>query len=411
MAAIGALVVQAALRGDITRHVREFQVVYCIALAGYAALMAIVWRQDAALRLGDWRRWLIVCAILRAGLAFTVPSDDVFRYVWEGRIQVAGFNPFAQAPDAEALTPLHDEEWARINHPGYKTIYPPLAQMVFAALAWVHPSVGFFKACFAGLDLLTVIVLGQWCRRLGRPPHQALIYGLCPLTLTTFGIDGHLDSLMLLLLALAGLALHGRRYYWAAGCLAGAIGAKVVAVVLLGWLAMRCWRAAVLCVLLVVGLYLPYASAGWGLVESLFRFAGGTAFFGLLHQPVAAWFGAGAAHTIGLGLLAAAVLASIRAGHSFERHGGIVLGTLMLVSPVAHYWYLTWVLLFVAVRPRWCWLILSGSMVFYFEAEQARLITKLWEMPAWSWYAVYGPFVTAWVIESWTARRTSRASA
>src|SRR6185369_16431099 len=66
-------------------------------------------------------------------------SDDVFRYVFEGRVvwSAGPLFPLLHAPaEAPALgvpAALLDASWQRINHPELPTIYPPFAGLVFAA--------------------------------------------------------------------------------------------------------------------------------------------------------------------------------------------------------------------------------------------------------------------------------------
>jgi hypothetical protein len=406
LAAVVGFAVYCAIRGNVTQHVRGFQIAYTLAFAGYASLVWVVLRSDRpAGAVGRWGWWLAACVLVRLLLLHVVPSDDTYRYVWEGRIQGQGFNPFSYSPDAPELTHLRTDDWSRINHPTYRTIYPPLAQVEFLLVALISPSVYAVKVVHVLWDLATIVLLGWWCARRGHPPHRALIYGLCPLTLTAFAIDGHLDSLMLLCLVAGGLMIERERMYVGAVLIAAAIAAKIVAVVMLGWLAVRNWRAALLCVVCVAILYLPYASAGAGLFESLIRFVGGTAFFGLLHPVCAMAVGQNAARLCGSAVLVAVALRSVLRGHSFPIYGGVVLAVLILVAPIVHIWYLTWVLVFLPLRLRWSWLVLAAGMVFYFEAERARQLTGQWAMPAWAPFAAYGPFVVAWVAEAWVHRR------
>lgn len=78
---------------------------------------------------------LVVAAASRFAL-FGVPpetlSDDVYRYLWDGKVQLEGINPYRFAPADEELAPLREDFHAKINHPGLRTIYPPAAQLLFA---------------------------------------------------------------------------------------------------------------------------------------------------------------------------------------------------------------------------------------------------------------------------------------
>ena len=72
----------------------------------------------------------------RAAWGEPMLSDDVYRYVWDGRVQLEGVHPYRYAPVDPALGTLRDAHvFPRINHPEVPTIYPPLAQSLFAGLA------------------------------------------------------------------------------------------------------------------------------------------------------------------------------------------------------------------------------------------------------------------------------------
>ena len=314
LTALIAFVVLCAVLGDVGRNVPAFQIAYAVALAGFALLVRVVLRPDSPELMGRWGWWLIACLILRLPLLHVTPSDDAYRYLWEGRIQGQGFNPFALSPDSPRLRHLRDGDWSQINHPDYPTIYPPLAQAVFLLAALLRPSIFAVKVCCVVFDIAAVALLARWAAARGHPPHRALIYGLCPLTLTAFAIDGHVDSLMLLCLVGAGLLFGRQRLYWGAVLLAGAIAAKIAAVVLVGWLVVRSWRAALLCLGCVAAMYLPYVSAGSGLYESLTRFVGTTDFFGLLHPLLSSLVGGTAARAVSASLLLAVASRSVRRG-------------------------------------------------------------------------------------------------
>ena len=122
---------------DIANNVRLFQLAYTIGFAGYGLLALCIYRRRLS---GSWSIWFIGCVIARLAIIHTVPSDDLYRYLWEGRIQIAGHNPYTIAPDDPELASLRDADWQHINHPDYTAIYPPLAQMTFFAIAHVTPT-------------------------------------------------------------------------------------------------------------------------------------------------------------------------------------------------------------------------------------------------------------------------------
>jgi hypothetical protein len=60
-----------------------------------------------------------------------IGSDDYYRYVWDGKVQAHGINPYKYAPSDTALNNLHSETLPKlINFPDMKTIYPPLTHIL-----------------------------------------------------------------------------------------------------------------------------------------------------------------------------------------------------------------------------------------------------------------------------------------
>ncbi|MEM9089579.1 MAG: glycosyltransferase family 2 protein [Cyanobacteria bacterium P01_F01_bin.53] len=128
------------------------------------------------------------------------PGDDIWRYLWEGHIQIEGFNPYLLAPTTDVLEPLRFSWWEFINHPDHAAIYPPVTQLGFRFLAALNPSVLLFKLAFTIADLG---ICGLLCRRFGY--RATLLYAWNPLVIYSFAGGGHYDSWFLLPLVAAWL--------------------------------------------------------------------------------------------------------------------------------------------------------------------------------------------------------------
>lgn len=147
------------------------------------------------------RTWFWAIALLtRLILLFMHPGDDIWRYLWEGYIQTLGFNPFHLAPDAVELIPYRTEWWPLINHPDVSAIYPPLTQLGFRVLAGIAPTVMLFKVGFVVAD---IAVCGLLASRFGYG--RSLLYAWNPLILYSFAGGGHYDSWFVLPLVAAWL--------------------------------------------------------------------------------------------------------------------------------------------------------------------------------------------------------------
>ncbi len=406
---LGGFVVVAGRRYDATDAVRVFQFAYLIGFAGYLLVVRSVLREGSRgiVASGRWLLWLAACLALRAALLSAGPSDDLHRYLWEGRIQLAGFNPFQYAPDDPALIELRDRNWTHVGHPSFPAIYPPLAQMVFAAVAAVAPHLFAVKAVFVVLDALTVVVLASALRRRGDPPQRVLIYALCPLVLTAFAAEGHVDSLMLLPLAGVMWAMAAGRWRLAGVLLGTAIAAKLIAAVLLPWFALRRPKAAAIALLVAATTYLPYLGAGRGLAESLVRFSSGPTFMSLAHSLIDLPVDDRVLRVAAVALLAAVcVVLAIRRRDPIEYAVGAT-GAMLMLMPVVHAWYLTWIVLWMPISLRARWLAAAGAMVVYYEAAYAQAFTGEWALPAWAPWVVWGVFGVTWAIEIAVRRRRS----
>lgn len=102
------------------------------------------------------RRWAVLgiwipAIVLRCLLLPAAPSDDVSRYLWEGKLVRAGVSPYAQAADAEVVRGYRDAQWALMNHKDRGTAYPPLAELAFAGIGAVAYAPLLYKVVFVGV--------------------------------------------------------------------------------------------------------------------------------------------------------------------------------------------------------------------------------------------------------------------
>lgn len=395
-----------AIIGGIALAPRLFQIAYAAGFVGYVLLLRTVLRATAEASLGSWRWWFVGAIVLRLILLAATPSDDVYRYVWEGRVQLAGYSPYRLAPDDPRLESLRTKDWEKINHPGFPAIYPPLAQWQFRAIAAIHPSAFSAKLVFVAWDAATMALLGIALRRRGLRPHLAVAYGLCPLVLTAFAVEGHNDSLMLMLAIAGAAALAWKRPLLAGAALGSAVAAKTIVIVLIPWLLLRQWRTALVAWVVVMLWYLSFGTDGLVGLGNLCRFGEMSEFFSFLGSlwllDLDTEFGRAAAVVL---LGAAVVMFAVRC-RRMEPFAALALAAVVLTLPVVHYWYLSWVLLFVPFSFRWTWPVATGAMVLYFQAAVIAAHRGEWLMPAWVSVVVWLIFITAWLV-GWFRQSTT----
>lgn len=191
-------------------------------LAFYLAACYVVLRWSGRSSLAA--RWVTVGSVILFAIAFRavlIPqrpylSTDVYRYIWDGRVQATGINPYRYFPDDPELSSLRDEKiFPNISGGDHRwlTPYPPVAQAVFLLVSLIRPmSVTAFKSAMSSFDLITVLLLMLVLARSGIDPARAIIFAWHPLLIFEGSHSGHIESALITFLALALLAWSsGRR--------------------------------------------------------------------------------------------------------------------------------------------------------------------------------------------------------
>ncbi|HVR28294.1 MAG TPA: glycosyltransferase 87 family protein [Thermoanaerobaculia bacterium] len=387
-------------------------------------------------------------------------SDDVYRYLWDGRVAAAGRNPYFHSPDDTDLAPLRDVMWERVGHREVETVYPPFAIAAFSIAARLPRPLLAWKAMLTTVDLLSCLLLLWLARARGVPTGRCVAYAWNPLVVLEVAGMAHVDALGVAPLLAAALLLvehrgetpplareeasrapfpygpTGLRRGLAAGALLGlAILAKLVPLLVLpAWTRASLRRA--LFVLGALGLValatVPFALGAPGPPPGLVTYAVSWEFNGPLFEPLwrvldaagaAPWLKAridGLKEATGRHdawnrvypfvypqLLAKALLAlalvavtaaSLRRADPVEA-AFLVFAGMLLLSATVYPWYALWVLPWAALLWRVPWLILSSSL---FLAYLPRLL----DVPLLPW-----PFLLVWcpfLIGLWWAR--SRAT-
>src|SRR5262249_23804259 len=86
-------------------------------------------------------------------------DDDIHRYVWDGRVQRLGYNPYIVVPSDPALSRLHTTETRTLNNPDVPSPYPAGAQLFFRAVTAIHESLFALKVAFVLCNMAIVLVL------------------------------------------------------------------------------------------------------------------------------------------------------------------------------------------------------------------------------------------------------------
>jgi hypothetical protein len=342
------------------------------------------------------RRDLLVIGILavalRIALLWPAPylSDDAYRYVWDGKVQAAGINPYRFIPAAPELAWLRDDTvFPFINRRTYApTIYPPAAQMAFLVAYYVGGGTLLgTKLLVVACDLATIGLLAALLRRLGDDPRKVLVYAWHPLVCWEVAQSGHVDALAITLMTGAILASDQSKRALSGGLLGLATLVKGYPLLLTpafvrrgGWRFVAAFAATFL-------LYVPYAGVGvrvLGFLPTYVHEEGidtGDRFVLLrlarLVAPVPTWSYVGLTAMV----FAGASISALRPPAPDTRaevRSAATLAALALAVGTPHYaWYGLWLIALVTVAPRPAWLYLaSASALLYYAppTPSARLV-------------------------------------
>ncbi len=327
-------------------------------------------------------------------------DDDVRRYVWDGRVQRLGHNPYTSVPDDPALGALHTSETRALNNPNVPSPYPAGAQLFFRSVTAIHESTFAFKAAFVVCDLAIVFVLLDVLRLSRQGAHWVLAYAWNPLLATEVAGSGHIDIVGALLLLVSFAAL-GRRWRTLAAVTFGlAVAVKFLPIVLLPlyWKRVRVRDGALAAVVFGL-LYLPFLSQGQIPIGSLGVYVRSFRFNGPMFATLAR---AGPPELVAVvailgGFLTAVWLRRNSPAWSPDAFAWPMAASL-LCAPVVYPWYLLWLLPFlrsVSTLPIVIWTV---SIIPTYYVWYLRTQGHPWLVPGWITLLEYGSVATACAI-------------
>jgi len=287
-----------------------------------------------------------------------VGSDDIYRYLWDGKVQAAGINPFAFTPTDPRLAHLATPDLpSKVNHPELRSVYPALAQILFlASHALFGDSVPGIKLLLTLMDCLTIFFLWRFVREREDPVFPLLVYAWSPLPVLYFALDGHIDALGIPFLILGLLLIVRQRPVRGAIALGLGALAKLVPLLVLPLLfrdlkGARRFLIPALPVAVVIAGAALYYEPSWGVVQSLLTFGSRWEFNGSIFSVAYFMTGSNEAAHIVSGVLMVIFFGAL----SFVQRPLLekvfwAFAGFLLLSPVVHPWYCTWLAALVALR-------------------------------------------------------------
>jgi hypothetical protein len=417
LAAIGVILLVLTFLGLWRQHLFDtdgFTVIALVQGALYLAAVGLSWRGGLSRR--ALVAVLMVAILMRLAALIAPPylSDDINRYVWDGRVEAAGINPYRYIPADPHLAALRDETiYPKINRSDYApTIYPPVAEYIFFLGTRVRESLTAMKATLLAFELAGMVLLLRLLEDWHLPRERILIYAWHPLALWEFAGSGHVDAAIVTFVVLALWARRREKPWLTGSALAAAALVKFFPAVLFPALYRRWdWKMPLAAALTVIIAYLPFAGAGSAVLGFLPGYLheeglrSGAGFFlwslvtgltPLEHLGPAPYLALGAA-----ALVALAVRCLFLAEDRYLASAlTLAVAAMVLLSP--HYpWYFAWLVPLVCLAPRASVLYLTVACpLLYFvpgggELEGARMPFE---------WAIYGPFAALLAVELWRQR-------
>lgn len=352
---------------------------------------------------------------LRLAFLPTVPnlSGDIYRYIWDGRVVAAGFNPYSHVPADPALASLRDPaQYGLIDKRDYAvTIYPPVAEALFALVTRLSSSVLAMKAAMVLLEGVAALATARLLRRLGRRPEWLALYLLHPAPVWEIAGNGHVDAAMMA--CLFGAFAWGEAGHPVRPAVLAALGTLIKPTAALALPALwRPWQVRL--PLLVLGVaalcYAPFLSAGTGIVGFLPSYAHeqgldtGAGVFALAVARAAGldrpWMAGAYAAAAGTAILGLALWTRRRGDASLPAVLGgtalLIMVALALLTPVFP-WYFLAGLPFAPMLGLWSPFALStaGFLLYGFNADAPGFLAR-WSLlmafvlaaaarDVWSW--------------------------
>jgi alpha-1,6-mannosyltransferase len=363
---------------------------------------------------------LVIAGLLRISVVFTAPylSDDVYRYIWDGRVQAAGINPYRFVPSDKQLQALRDPAiYPHINRRDYaRTIYPPAAEVVFLAVTRISESVTWMKLAMVGLEAIAIGLIIKLLSARHLPAERVLIYAWHPLALWEIAGSGHVEALLVALIVLA-LWCRSRDLRPLTGvALAGAALVKLFPVVLFPAFYRRWdWKMPMAMAATFLVAYVPYAGIGAGALGFLpgyFQEEGLIHGWGIFPLSVATrLFGLPEASGKAYLIFAATILAALglflvmrKTAPSNENYvsGTLLLALTFTVLLSAHYaWYFLWLVPILCFRVYVPALYLTLASFLLYELLLHTSGSVFFRIGT----LLYVPFLLLVLID-WFARRT-----
>jgi hypothetical protein len=353
--------------------------------------------------------WMLTGSIICLGIIFrlaliapepTVLSKDMYRYIWDGRVQQNGINPYLYPPGADQLESIRDDKiFPNINRKDYPTLYPAGAQIIFRFFyLLVGDSVTGYKSLMVFFDILTLLVLAVLLQNWGLNLSRIIVYAWNPLVIFEIAYSGHLEGLTVFLMVAALYLYAVHKKIPAIIMLALSAAVKLYPGLLLAALLNRGLRVKgiIAFAATIVVLYLPYIGAGGqisGFLPVYLKYPYESFNLGLKYLvlrliPGLDYYLLSLLFIIVLAIVGVIVFLKEKKDIEVLRHAYILTGLLLILMPASlHPWYVILIIPFLVIYPNPAWLMFSCTVTLSY----LKYTSPQGAMPIWVLLAEYLP--------------------
>jgi alpha-1,6-mannosyltransferase len=364
---------------------------------------------------------------------------DFYRYLWDGGVINAGYSPYKWSPDQvlSGEAPIELQNLASsapavvesINYPHLTTIYPPVAEAVFALSSWIKPwDLTVWRLIILAFELVTVGLLSCILRHINRSSVWIILYWWNPIVIFEFSNAAHMDAILLpFLIAALYFARKSRRPYASTICLAIGTAIKLWPVLLLPTFLRQHPQPRIFATVFVVFSSLV-AILLWPFLAQAFHEGAGLKAYGVTWERNAALFHGGLGvlsaglDSLGLYTLDAGKLVRACTGaiiiltalcinlqasldtETLARRIIIVIAALLLLGPTMYPWYYTWMVPLLVIVPSRAMLAFSVVLPLYRLQFHPWFLDNPWYFTDIIVWLEQGPILILLCIE-WRASR------
>ena len=416
------------LSGDICSKIEIYWLIVIPLYLTYALVIFYILRNKLLERISFL--WVVIFGVLfRIVLIPSEPflSDDIYRYLWDGKIIASGINPYKFAPVDIQLLQFRDQIiYPFINFPEIATSYPPVSQFMFLINQWFGGSVLSWKILLLFVEIILFLVIFRMVQHFNLNKFRILIYFYNPLLIIETYSSGHLEITGVLFFWIAIYLFYKHCDWKSIIFFAMSIMTKFIPLVSgIPFLLNKFFRKSALLMVICSILLLPFMFSGILPLPGLFSYINRWEFNGGLYQLVISimnlldikeyqWMDvnfSGHLETFYFSyaffykILAAVILVAVffdqmnklRATSSFRsinfiQRGFILTAGFLLLMPTLHPWYLIWIIPFLVFIPNWSWLLFTFLIQASYFVLKDYALFSVWKESVWILFFQYVPF-------------------